>query len=52
MNILTTGATIKKVDDLTYEIYYKDQLIETFDNKASALMFSLSKKKIRKTITT
>ena len=46
MNILTTGATIKKVDDLTYEIYYKDQLIETFDNKASALMFSLSKKRL------
>jgi len=46
MKILTTGATIKKVDDLTYNVYYKDQLIETFDNKASALMFSLNEKRL------
>jgi len=46
MNILTTGATIKKVDDLTYEVYYKDEFIKQFDNKAVALMFSLSKNKL------
>lgn len=43
MKILTTGATIKKVDDLTYNVYYKDQIVKQFENKALALMFSLSK---------
>ena len=46
MNILITGATITKVDDLTYEVYYKDEFIKQFNNKASALMFALSKNKL------
>ena len=47
MNILTTGATITKVDDLTYEVYYKDEFIKQFDNKASAVMFALNKNKLQ-----
>tara|TARA_R110000868_G_scaffold90769_1_gene251538 strand:- start:81 stop:254 length:174 start_codon:yes stop_codon:yes gene_type:complete len=46
MKILTTGATITKVDDFVYEVYYKDEFIKQFNNKASALMFSLSKNKL------
>jgi len=47
MKIFITGAELRKVDDLTtYAVYYKDQFLKEFDNKALALMFALDQTQI------
>jgi len=47
MKIFITGAEVRKVDNLTtYAVYYNDQFISEFDDKASALMFALDQQQI------
>ena len=51
MKIFITGAEIRKVDNLTtYAVYYNDQFLNEFDNKALALMFALDQQQIDQTL--
>ena len=47
MKIFITGAEVRKVDNLTtYAVYYNDQFLNEFDNKALALMFALDQQQL------
>jgi len=51
MKIFITGAELRKVDDqTTYAVYYNNQFLKKFENKALALMFALDQAQIDQVI--
>ena len=51
MKIFITGAEVRKVDNLTtYAVYYNNQFLNEFVDKASALMFALDQQQIEQAL--
>ena len=47
MKIFITGAEIRKVDShTTWAVYYNNEFVSEFDDKASALMFALDRQQL------